>query len=115
MKTDFFLNYINDVKFRQRIEKQLNITNSQKQFSLAVVQSLQLRNKISLTTQKDLLKMQSYSGTTCTSQKKLQQAANQKEKDEILSALKNFNSSMSAHKIYLKYMIFRVILSESIV
>jgi len=36
MKTDFLLNYIDDVKLRQRIEKQLNKIESSNKFSKTV-------------------------------------------------------------------------------
>ncbi|WP_228198021.1 transposase [Poseidonibacter antarcticus] len=96
MKTDFLLNYIDDVTLRQRIEKQLNKVESSNKFSKAVffgnssefivatVEEQNIANNSKRLIQNAII-LWNYMYIT----KKLQQAPTQKEKDEILDALKN--------------------------
>jgi TnpA family transposase len=96
MKTDFLLIYIDDVKFRQRIEKQLNKIEASNKFSKAVffgnsseftvatVEEQNIANNSKRLIQNAII-LWNYMFIT----KKLQQAVNKKEKDEILTALKN--------------------------
>ena len=96
MKTDFLLNYIDDVKLRQRIEKQLNKVESSNKFSKAVffgnsseftvatAEEQNIANNSKRLIQNAII-LWNYMYIT----KKLQDAPNQKEKDEILEALKN--------------------------
>ena len=96
MKTDFLLNYIDDVKLRQRIEKQLNKVESSNKFSKAVffgnsseftvatAEEQNIANNSKRLIQNSII-LWNYMYIT----KKLQDAPNQKEKDEILEALKN--------------------------
>ena len=96
MKTDFLLNYIDDVKLRQRIEKQLNKVEASNKFSKAVffgnsseftvatAEEQNIANNSKRLIQNSII-LWNYMYIT----KKLQDAQNQKEKDEILEALKN--------------------------
>lgn len=96
MKTDFLLIYIDDVKFRQRIEKQLNKVEASNKFSKAVffgnsseftvatVEEQNIANNSKRLIQNAII-LWNYMYIT----KKLQQAKNQAEKNEILKALKN--------------------------
>ena len=96
MKTDFLLNYIDDVKLRQRIEKQLNKIESSNKFSKAVffgnsseftvatVEEQNIANNSKRLIQNAII-LWNYMYIT----KKLQHASEQAEKDEILKALKN--------------------------
>ena len=96
MKTDFLLIYIDDVKFRQRIEKQLNKIEASNKFSKAVffgnsseftvatVEEQNIANNSKRLIQNAII-LWNYMFIT----KKLEQAVNNKEKDEILAALKN--------------------------
>ena len=104
MKTDFLLNYIDDVKLRQRIEKQLNKIEASNRFSKAVffgnsseftvatAEEQNIANNSKRLIQNVII-LWNYMYIT----KKLQQAANQKEEDEILSALKNSSIVAWAH------------------
>ena len=96
IKTDFLLNYIDDVTLRQRIEKQLNKVEASNKFSKAVffgnsseftvatAEEQNIANNSKRLIQNTII-LWNYLYIT----KKLQQAPNQKEKDEILTALKN--------------------------
>ena len=96
MKTDFLLNYIDDVGLRQRIEKQLNKVEASNKFSKAVffgnsseftvatVEEQNIANNSKRLIQNAII-LWNYMYIT----KKLQDAPNQKEKDEMLEALKN--------------------------
>ena len=104
MKTDFLLNYIDDVKLRQRIEKQLNKVESSNKFSKAVffgnsseftvatVEEQNIANNSKRLIQNAII-LWNYMYIT----KKLQQAKNQKERDEILDALKNSSMVIYFH------------------
>ena len=104
MKTDFLLNYIDDVKLRQRIEKQLNKVEASNKFSKAVffgnsseftvatVKEQNIANNSKRLIQNSII-LWNYMYIT----KKLQQAKNQKEKDDILAALKNSSLVVWAH------------------
>jgi len=96
MKTNFLLVYIDDVKFRQRIEKQLNKIEASNRFSKAVffgnsseftvatAEEQNIANNSKRLIQNAII-LWNYMYIT----KKLQQTQNQKEKDEILNALNN--------------------------
>ena len=96
IKTDFLLNYIDDSKLRQRIEKQLNKVEASNRFSKAVffgnnqeytvstVEEQNISNNSKRLIQNAII-LWNYMYIT----KKLQQAKNQTEKDDILKALKN--------------------------
>ena len=96
IKTDFLLNYIDDVKLRQRIEKQLNKVEASNKFSKAVffgnnqeftvstVEEQNIANNSKRLIQNSII-LWNYLYIT----KKLQQAKNQTEKEEMLKALKN--------------------------
>ena len=96
IKTDFLLNYIDDVELRQRIEKQLNKVEASNKFSKAVffgnnseftvatVDEQNIANNSKRLIQNAII-LWNYMYIT----KKLQQATSQKEKDEIIQALKN--------------------------
>ncbi len=96
MKTDFLLNYIDDVKLRQRIEKQLNKVEASNKFSKAVffgnsseftvatIEEQNIANNSKRLIQNAII-LWNYMYIT----KKLQQVTNQKEKDEILGVLKS--------------------------
>jgi len=96
IKTDFLLNYIDDVVLRQRIEKQLNKVEASNKFSKAVffgnnqeytvstVEEQNIANNSKRLIQNAII-LWNYLYIT----KKLQLAQNQKEKNEILRALKN--------------------------
>ena len=96
IKTDFLLNYIDDVKLRQRIEKQLNKVEASNRFSKAVffgnnqeytvstVEEQNIANNSKRLIQNAII-LWNYLYIT----KKLQQAKNQVEKENILKALKN--------------------------
>ena len=96
MKTNFLLVYIDDVKFRQRIEKQLNKIEASNRFSKAVffgnsseftvatVEEQNIANNSKRLIQNAII-LWNYMFIT----KKLQLASSQKDKDEILDALKN--------------------------
>ena len=96
IKTDFLLNYIDDVKLRQRIEKQLNKVEASNKFSKAVffgnnqeftvstVEEQNIANNSKRLIQNAII-LWNYLYIT----KKLQQAKNQTEKEEMLQALKN--------------------------
>jgi TnpA family transposase len=104
MKTDFLLNYIDDVKLRQRIEKQLNKVEASNKFSKAVffgnsseftvatVEEQNIANNSKRLIQNAII-LWNYMFIT----KKLQQAPNQKEIDKILDALKNSSIVAWAH------------------
>jgi len=107
IKTDFLLNYIDDVKLRQRIEKQLNKVEASNKFSKAVffgnnqeytvstVEEQNIANNSKRLIQNAII-LWNYLYIT----KKLQQAKTQAEKENILQALKN--SSI----IYYKFLNF---------
>jgi len=107
IKTDFLLNYIDDVKLRQRIEKQLNKVEASNRFSKAVffgnnqeytvstVEEQNIANNSKRLIQNAII-LWNYLYIT----KKLQQAKTQAEKENILQALKN--SSI----IYYKFLNF---------
>ena len=96
IKTDFLLNYIDDVKLRQRIEKQLNKVEASNKFSKAVffgnsneftvatVEEQNIANNSKRLIQNSII-LWNYLFIT----KKLQQAQNKNEMKEILKALKN--------------------------
>ena len=96
IKTDFLLNYIDDVMLRQRIEKQLNKVEASNRFSKAVffgnsseftvatAEGQNIANNSKRLIQNAII-LWNYMYIT----KKLQQATTKKEKDEILNALKN--------------------------
>jgi len=96
IKTDFLLNYIDDVALRQRIEKQLNKVEASNKFSKAVffgnnseftvatAEEQNIANNAKRLIQNAII-LWNYLYIT----KKLQQAPNQKVKDDILQALKN--------------------------
>ena len=96
IKTDFLLNYIDDTEFRQRIEKQLNKVESSNKFSKAVffgnsaeftvstVEEQNIANNSKRLIQNAII-LWNYMYIT----KKLQQSTTQKEKDDILRALKS--------------------------
>jgi len=96
IKTDFLLNYIDDVKLRQRIEKQLNKVEASNRFSKAVffgnnqeytvstVEEQNIANNSKRLIQNAII-LWNYLYIT----KKLQQAKTQVEKENILKALKN--------------------------
>ena len=96
IKTDFLLNYIDDLEFRQRIEKQLNkIEASNKfskavffgnnsEFSVATVEEQNIANNSKRLIQNAII-LWNYLFIS----KKLNTAKTQTEKDEILFALKN--------------------------
>ena len=96
IKTNFLLNYIDDVKLRQRIEKQLNKIESSNKFSKAVffgnnqeftvstIEEQNIANNSKRLIQNSII-LWNYLYLT----KKLQQAKNVAEKDDILKALKN--------------------------
>ncbi len=104
IKTDFLLNYIDDVTLRQRIEKHLNKVEASNKFSKAVffgnsseftvatAEEQNIANNSKRLIQNAII-LWNYMFIT----KKLQQAQNQKEKDEILSALKNSSIVAWAH------------------
>ena len=104
MKTDFLLNYIDDVGLRQRIEKQLNKVEASNKFSKAVffgnsseftvatVEEQNIANNSKRLIQNAII-LWNYMYIT----KKLQQAPNQNEKDEILKALKNSSMIIYFH------------------
>ena len=95
IKTDFLLNYIDDVKLRQRIEKQLNKVEASNRFSKAVffgnnqeftvstIEEQNIANNSKRLIQNAII-LWNYLYLT----KKLQQAKNQTEKDEIITAIK---------------------------
>ena len=94
VKTDFLLNYIDDVTLRQRIEKQLNKVEASNrfskavcfgnssEFSIATAEEQNIANNSKRLIQNAII-FWNYMFIT----KKLQQAFSQKEKDEIPSAL----------------------------
>ena len=96
IKTDFLLNYIDDVKLRQRIEKQLNKVEASNRFSKAVffgnnqeytvstVEEQNIANNSKRLIQNAII-LWNYLYIT----KKLQLARTQVEKEDILKALKN--------------------------
>ena len=96
IKTDFLLNYIDDVTLRQRIEKQLNKVESSNKFSKAVffgnnqeytvstVEEQNIANNSKRLIQNAII-LWNYLYIT----KKLQQVKNQTERDNILQAIKN--------------------------
>jgi len=96
IKTDFLLNYIDDVKLRQRIEKQLNKVEASNRFSKAVffgnnqeytvstVEEQNIANNSKRMIQNAII-LWNYLYIT----KKLQLARTQAEKEDILKALKN--------------------------
>jgi TnpA family transposase len=96
IKTDFLLTYIDDMELRQRIEKQLNKVESSNKFSKAVffgnnsefqvatIEEQNIANNSKRLIQNAVI-LWNYMYIT----KKLQQARNKTEKDEILKALKN--------------------------
>ena len=96
IKTDFLLNYIDDVKLRQRIEKQLNKVEASNRFSKAVffgnnqeytvstVEEQNIANNSKRLIQNAII-LWNYLYIT----KKLQLARTQVEKESILKALKN--------------------------
>jgi TnpA family transposase len=104
IKTDFLLNYIDDVTLRQRIEKQLNKVEASNRFSKAVffgnsseftvatAEEQNIANNSKRLIQNAII-LWNYMYIT----KKLQQASSQKEKDEILMALKNSSIVAWAH------------------
>ena len=95
IKTNFLLNYIDDVKFRQRIEKQLNKIEASNRFSKAVffgnnqeftvstVEEQNIANNSKRLIQNAII-LWNYLYLT----KKIQEAKTQEEKDEIITALK---------------------------
>ena len=96
IKTDFLLNYIDDVGLRQSVEKQLNKVEASNKFSKAIffgnsseftvatVEEQNIANNSKRVIQNAII-LWNYMYIT----KKLQEAPNQKEKNEILDALKN--------------------------
>lgn len=96
IKTDFLLNYIEDVSLRQRIEKQLNKVEASNKFSKAVffgnnqeyivstAEKQNIANNSKRLIQNAII-LWNYLYIT----KKLQQSKNQIEKNDILFALKN--------------------------
>jgi len=96
IKTDFLLNYIDDVELRQRIEKQLNkveasnkfskavFFGNSSEFSVATAEEQNIANNSKRLIQNAII-LWNYMYIT----KKIQQAKNQAEKDAILNALKN--------------------------
>ena len=96
IKTDFLLMYIDDMEFRQRIEKQLNKVESSNKFSKAVFFGNNNEYQVATAEEQNIANnskrliqnavvLWNYMYIT----KKLQQAKNETEKDEILKALKN--------------------------
>lgn len=96
IKTDFLLNYIDDVTFRQRIEKQLNkVEASNKfakaiffgnnaEFTVATVEEQNIANDCKRLIQNTII-LWNYLYIT----KKYQMAKSQLDKDNIIKALKN--------------------------
>jgi TnpA family transposase len=95
IKTDFLLNYIDDVKLRQRIEKQLNKVEASNRFSKAVFFGNNQEFTVSTAEEQNIANnskrliqnaiiLWNYLYLT----KKLQQAKNQIEKDDIITAIK---------------------------
>lgn len=95
IKTDFLLNYIDDVGLRQRIEKQLNKVEASNRFSKAVFFGNNQEFTVSTAEEQNIANnskrliqnaiiLWNYLYLT----KKLQQT-NKKEKDEIFDSLKN--------------------------
>jgi len=96
IKTDFLLNYIDDVALRQRIEKQLNKVEASNKFSKAVffgnnseftvatAEEQNVANNSKRLIQNAII-LWNYLYIT----KKLHQAKNETEKNEIIAALKN--------------------------
>lgn len=96
IKTDFLLNYIDDVVFRQRIEKQLNKVESSNKFSKAVFFGNNSEFTVATAAEQNIANnskrliqnaiiLWNYLYIT----KKYKQAKNQTEKDEIIKAFKN--------------------------
>ena len=96
IKTDFLLNYIDDVHLRQRIEKQLNKVEASNKFSKAVffgnnneftvstVEEQNIANNSKRLIQNSII-LWNYMYIT----KKIEQSKTQEEKDEIRKALKS--------------------------
>jgi len=96
IKTDFLLNYIDDVSFRQRIEKQLNKVEASNKFAKAVffgnnaeftvatAEEQNIANNCKRLIQNTII-LWNYLYIT----KKYQTAKSKKEKEDILKALKN--------------------------
>jgi len=96
IKTDFLLNYIDDVTLRQRIEKQLNKVEASNRFSKAVFFGNNQEYTVSTAEEqniannsKRLIKNAIILWNYLYITKKLQLARTQAEKDDILKALKN--------------------------
>jgi len=104
MKTDFLLNYIDDVTLRQRIEKQLNkveasnkfskavFFGNSSEFSVATVEEQNIANNSKRLIQNAII-LWNYMYIT----KKLQQAKNKSEKDNIIDTLKSSSIVAWAH------------------
>jgi len=95
IKTDFLLNYIDDVQLRQRIEKQLNKVEASNKFSKAVffgnnseftVATVEEQNIAN--NSKRLIQNAIILWNYIYISKKLQQAVSQKERNEIIDILK---------------------------
>ena len=96
IKTDFLLNYIDDVSFRQRIEKQLNKVEASNKFAKAVffgnnaeftvatAEEQNIANNCKRLIQNTII-LWNYLYIT----KKYQTAKSQKDKDDIIEALTN--------------------------
>lgn len=96
IKTDFLLTYIDNVELRQRIEKQLNKVEASNKFSKAVFFGNNAEFQVSIVEEqniannsKRLIQNSIILWNYLYMSKKIQQATSQKEKDEIIQAIKN--------------------------
>lgn len=96
IKTDFLLTYIDNVELRQRIEKQLNKVEASNKFSKAVFFGNNAEFQVSTVEEqniannaKRLIQNSIILWNYLYMSKKIQQATSQKEKDEIIQAIKN--------------------------
>jgi TnpA family transposase len=96
IKTDFLLTYIDNVELRQRIEKQLNKVEASNKFSKAVFFGNNAEFQVSTAEEqniannsKRLIQNAIILWNYLYMSKKIQQAKSQKEKDEIIQAIKN--------------------------
>lgn len=96
IKTDFLLTYIDNFELRQRIEKQLNKVEASNKFSKAVFFGNNAEFQVSTIEEqniannsKRLIQNSIILWNYLYMSKKIQQAKSQKEKDEIIKAIKN--------------------------
>jgi len=96
IKTDFLLNYIDDVTFRQRIEKQLNKVEASNKFAKAVFFGNNAEFTVATAEEqnianncKRLIQNTIILWNYLYISKKYQTSKSQKDKDDILEALKN--------------------------